>query len=101
MTHLRSFSCHEFPLPGSLFLVAVLAFGCGDATGVGKTVPVAGTVTLDGKPLTAASTVILFKPDAARRNTSPFEPVGTVDDQGNYTLVTQGKRGAPRGWCKV
>jgi hypothetical protein len=101
MTHLRSLSPCKFLFPGSLFLGALLASGCGDASGVGRTLPVAGMVTLDGKPLTAGSTVILFKPDAGRGNTSPFEPVGTVDDQGNYTLATKGKRGAPPGWYKV
>ncbi len=78
----------------------LLAAGC-DSSGVGKTYPVSGKVTLDGKPLTAATTIILFKPDAAKGNSSPFEPTGTVDDQGNYTLVTSGKKGAPPGAYKV
>jgi hypothetical protein len=75
--------------------------GCGDSSGVGKTVPVAGTVTLDDKPVTATSTIVLFKPDASRGNTSPFEATGTVDGEGNYRLSTKGKKGAPPGWYKV
>jgi hypothetical protein len=96
---LRSFPLRAFSFPVIFFLL--LPAGCGDASGVGKTVPVNGRVTLDGKALPPARTVILFKPDAGRGNTSPFEPTGTVDAQGNYTLVTSGKKGAPPGWYKV
>jgi hypothetical protein len=89
---------------GPLFCAVLLAFaapGCGDTSGVGRTVPVAGRVTLDGAPWTAASTVIVFKPDTAKGNTQPWEPTGTVDSQGNYTLSTKGRPGAPPGWYKV
>jgi hypothetical protein len=82
-------------------LLAALAAGCGDASGVGPTFPVAGKVTFNNAPLTAKNTVILFKPDAARGNTSRFEPSGTVDADGNYSLTTRGKNGAPPGWYKV
>ncbi len=85
------------PVAAAFFLAA----GCDDTSGVGRTLPVAGRVTLDGTPLTAASTVILFKPDVARGNQSPFEPAGTVVEQGAYQLLTQGKKGAPAGWYKV
>jgi hypothetical protein len=89
------------PSPVAALLVAFAASGCGDASGVGKTLPVAGRITLDGVPLTAATTVVLFKPDKAKGNASPWEPTGTVDNQGKYTLNTKGKRGAPPGWYKV
>jgi hypothetical protein len=82
-------------------VVASVAPGCGDTSGVGRTLPVAGRITVDGTPLTASTRVILFKPDAARGNASPWEPTGTVDNQGNYTLNTKGRRGAPPGWYKV
>src|SRR5262245_27234201 len=81
-------------------LLALLAAGCADS-GVGKTYPVRGKVTIDGVPLTAPNTVILFKPDTAKGNNSPFEPTGTVDGEGNYTLRTKGKKGAPPGWYRV
>jgi hypothetical protein len=94
--------------PGTLLVLPSLAAigllaapGCGDTSGIGKTLPVAGKVTLDDTPLTAPSTVLLFKPDASRGNTSLWEPTGTVDDQGNYVLFTNGKKGAPPGWYKV
>jgi hypothetical protein len=101
MSHHHGFFLRTLRLPATALLAALLAAGCGDDSGVGKTVPVAGQVTLDGGPFTAATTVILFKPDAARGNTSPLEPTGTVDGQGSYTLSTRGKKGAPPGWYKV
>jgi hypothetical protein len=85
----------------AVVLLLALAAGCGDASGVGTTYPVTGKITVDDRPLTATSTVVLFKPDAARGNTSAFEPTGTVDEQGTYTLLTKGKGGAPPGWYKV
>jgi hypothetical protein len=89
------------PLLLFAFLFGCLASGCGDDSGVGRTVPVTGMVTIDNVPLTAKSTVVLFKPDASKGNTSSFEPTGTVDADGNYTLKTRGKNGAPSGWYKV
>jgi hypothetical protein len=83
------------------FLFGCLASGCGDDSGVGKTYPVTGKITINETPLTATSTVVLFKPDAAKGNTSTFEPTGTVDEEGVYTLLTKGKKGAPPGWYKV
>jgi hypothetical protein len=88
-------------LPAIGLVTALLMLGCGDSSGVGKTLPVRGKVTLDDVPLSAESAVVLFKPDASKGNRSPFEPVGNVDRDGNYTLVTKGKRGAPPGWYKV
>jgi hypothetical protein len=82
-------------------LAALLALGCGDDSGVGRTFPVTGSITLDDQPLVAKSTVVLFKPDGAKGNASEFEPTGTVDGQGRYALFTKGKKGAPPGWYKV
>ena len=45
---------------------------------------------LGNEPLSADSAVVLFKPDASKGNTSPFEPVGNVDQKGNYALATTG-----------
>jgi hypothetical protein len=82
-----------------LFL-SVLVAGCGDAKSI-KLAPVSGVVTFDGRPLTAKSTAIVFKPDRTRGNETTLEPAGTVDDQGNYTVLSAGKKGAPVGWYKV
>jgi hypothetical protein len=98
---LRCFPCPFDRRPAFFLLVAVLVCGCGDDSGVGQTFPVRGRITVGSEPLTASTTVVLFKPDAAKGNTSPFEPTGTVDAEGNYTLHTNGKKGAPAGWYKV
>ncbi len=82
-------------------LLTIPALGCGDDSGVGKTVPVSGKVFLEDTPWTAKTTIVLFKPDTSKGNTSPFEPTGTVDAAGTYTLTTKGKNGAPPGWYKV
>jgi hypothetical protein len=58
-------------------------------------------VTIQNEPLKAKSTIIVFKPDASRGNKSTFEPAGTVDEDGNYTLFTKSRRGAPPGWYRV
>jgi hypothetical protein len=81
--------------------LALLLVGAGCGGGVGKTYPVRGKVTLDGEPLVARSAVILFVPDRAKGNTTPYEPGGTVDSSGVYALATEGRRGAPPGWYRV
>jgi hypothetical protein len=88
-------------LPAAAVLSTLLASGCGDGSGVGTTYPVRGKVTLNNEPLKAATTIILFKPNAARGNKTPFEPAGTVDEDGNYIVLTKGRPGAPPGWYKV
>jgi hypothetical protein len=82
-------------------LVVLAACGCGDRSGVGLTYAVHGKVTLDGKPLGASTTVILFKPDAAKGNQNQFLPASGVDQEGGYMLSTHGKKGAPPGWYRV
>jgi hypothetical protein len=85
---------------GAAAVLALLAAGC-DSSGVGKTVPVVGKITVNGEPLTIDTAYVLFRPDRARGNNSPFEPAGAVDEEGNYTLSTKGKEGAPPGWYLV
>ncbi len=101
MSNLRTACASRRPLALAALLLAVAALGCGDSSGVGRTVPVSGRVTFNNEPVTAKTTVVLFKPDASRGNTSPFEPSGTVDADGRYTLTTNGKKGAPPGWYRV
>jgi hypothetical protein len=91
----------QIALLSSALITGIVAVGCADASGVGKTFPVTGMITLDGRPLVAKTTVVLFKPDAAKGNGSVYEPTGTVDGQGKYALVTKGKKGAPPGWYKI
>jgi hypothetical protein len=70
--------------PGSFSLLAALCLagltGCGEGTG---TVPVTGTVTLDGQPLSGAA--VVFAPP----RDSPGTPArGTTDASGNFALTT-------------
>jgi hypothetical protein len=80
-------------------LALMTLWGCGV-----KRVPVAGTVTLDGKPLSDA--VLTFSPDASRGNNAPISCTGPVKD-GRYELQTAGTTrsasgsGVPPGWYKV
>jgi hypothetical protein len=76
----------------ALFLVA----GC---DGSGSLQKVTGKVTVDGAPLTTGS--VRFVPDAAKGNKSKDEPAGQIGSDGTYTLITNGKPGAPAGWYKV
>jgi hypothetical protein len=85
----------------SAFLALLCVSGCGDTTGIGRIYPVSGTITINGQPLIAQTTMILFKPDTSRGNLSRFDPAGTADGDGHYTLSTAGKAGAPAGWYKV
>jgi hypothetical protein len=80
-------------------LAGLLAAGCGDD--VGKTYPVSGMVTIDGTPFAGKTGTVMFVPDRDRGNTSDYEPGGTVDADGRYTLYTKARRGAPAGWYKV
>lgn len=72
---------------------------CGEPDIVGRTVAVKGKVMLDGKAVDHGS--VAFWPDAAKGNTSKYESVGVIDKDGNYTLSTRNKPGAPPGAYKV
>jgi len=74
-----------------------LSCGC---SGGSKLVPVSGRVTYtDGKPVTSGH--VTFKPDKSKGNNFGGEPVGEINAQGEYTLQTRGKAGAPVGAYKV
>jgi hypothetical protein len=86
-----------------LFLVACLCLGTAGGCGPGfKVVPVAGKITINGKPLPDAEVTVLFRPDAAKGNTINLDFAGTADEDGNYTLYYgNGNSGAAPGWYKV
>ncbi len=77
--------------------VCVLPFitGCG---GGGDLLSVSGSITCDGAPLTEGS--VRFVPDTGKGNTAKLEPAGTISG-GKYSVLTDGKSGAPPGWYKV
>jgi hypothetical protein len=79
----------------ALLLLAVV--GC-DKSGVGRTLPVSGKVTVNGQPLSKGT--LAFKPDDSKGNTLKIEPGGDIEN-GTYVLFTNGKPGAPPGWYKV
>jgi len=61
--------------------------------------PVTGSVTLNKKPL--ATGTVKFAPDASKGNTSKESAIGLIQPDGKYSLVTNGRSGAPLGWYKV
>src|SRR5262245_22408109 len=80
---------------------------CGLLTAVGcggiRVVPVAGKVTLNGKPLTGA--VISFSPDKAEGNNQRVSSTGRIGGDGQYEICTDDgakvRKGAPLGWYKI
>ncbi len=76
--------------------LAVLT-GCGGSGE--KLTPVTGKVTVSGAPLATGS--VTFHPDSAKGNTSQHIPVGALDAQGAYKLMTAEQEGASTGWYKV
>jgi len=86
-----------FPLTAAL-LAALPSAGCGD--GITR-YPVSGHITLNGQPFIHETTAVLFKPDKSKGNNSALEPVGKADDDGIYSVTTNGRSGAPPGWYKV
>lgn len=77
--------------------LSVALSGCGAQQD--ELIPVSGKVLLGGKPLHRG--VLVLSPDTAKGNTTLHEPRGELDAQGNYTLNTSGREGAPAGWYKV
>jgi hypothetical protein len=92
---------HRLIRSGITASLLVLLLGCGDGSPAIRTVPVAGTITVEGEPLRVREGTVLFKPDKEKGNTTSYEPFGSIDDNGSYSLQTAGKRGAPPGWYRV
>jgi hypothetical protein len=72
--------------------------GCG-ASGGEKLATVAGKVTVNGVPLTTGG--VTFQPDTEKGNLTQHIPVGTLNAEGRYELMSATKKGAPLGWYKV
>jgi hypothetical protein len=83
-------------LAGVAFLLSGLG-GCGGSAE--RLAPVVGKVTVGGAPLTTGS--VSFHPHAEKGNSTQHLPVGMIDSQGNYKLVTATQEGAPLGWYRV
>ena len=82
----------------SLFIAGCVAGGCGRASSGPSLVPVAGTITLDGKPLSAAD--LIFVPQGDTKGQSG---VGRTDSAGVYELLTPDRKykGAAVGSYRV
>jgi len=79
--------------------VLVFVTGCGDS---GPTFyPVTGRITFDDQPMVRQTTTVVLKPVAPAPDHIGPEPVGKVDFEGNYTIFTGGRQGAPPGLYKV
>lgn len=76
--------------------VSCLSSGCGAGSSM---TPVSGRVTVNGQPLTKGH--VTFHPNKAKGNTFGGVCVGEINSQGEYTLETNGKPGAPLGWYKI
>jgi hypothetical protein len=77
-----------FAVPTFIFRTALLsclvfAAGCGSSSG---TIPVHGTVTLDGKPLPGA--VIIYQPNDVSPKTPSRNAQGTIMLDGTYSLTS-------------
>jgi hypothetical protein len=89
---------------GVLLQGVILLVGCG-GSGKGMTgIPVSGTVTVGGKPLSGAR--IHFSPDDSKGNSFNKDVNGQLKSDGTYSVSftdSAGKvvRGAPAGWYKV
>jgi hypothetical protein len=77
-------------------LALLLPTGCDSAGSLQK---VSGKVTVDGAPLTTGT--VRFVPDKEKGNKTTTEPTGQIGADGTYSLMTDGKSGAPAGWYKV
>jgi hypothetical protein len=86
---------------GALCVVGFLLLSLTACEGdpIGRTVPVKGKVTVNGKALTAGS--VVYWPDEGKGNKSEFTPNGQIGADGSYELNTKGKPGAPPGAYKV
>ena len=87
----------------SLFVVLCSAIaglaGCNKAPPAAPCFPVSGTVTINKKSMTTGT--VKFAPDASKGNTSKESALGLIQPDGKYSLVTNGRSGAPLGWYKV
>jgi hypothetical protein len=85
--------------PLSLLLLALVIGlpGCGRQGE--DLVPVGGTVTVGGQPLTRGS--VAFHPDRDHGNESDHLPTGTINADGRYRLAIGKRDGAPPGWYRV
>src|SRR3954453_17284542 len=86
--------------PGPLAVGCVLLLGLAGCGSKNRPVfPVSGQVQVDGRP--APGALVIFHP-VGDRGPEAVHPLGTVDDQGRFTLTSYTKGdGAPEGEYQV
>jgi hypothetical protein len=89
------FAGRRLLVPVTLWL-ALLAGGCG-----GTRYPVVGRVLLNGEPLEGLEGGVVLKPDAGKGNKGRVSPIGVLQRDGSFSVLTNGRPGAPAGWYKV
>jgi len=83
-------------------VVACLAPGCGSSDELGKLLPVKGRILFTGKPITSGNVrSVTLHADRDQGNTTPHEPRGEIDKDGNFEVFTANRPGAPPGHYKV
>jgi hypothetical protein len=80
-------------LRGGLLLCLLLGLGCGGGSSP-TLYPVSGKVTVDGAPLTGGN--VTYVPFEGEQNVGKLTN-GQIDSNGNYTVSTDGRSGAPAG----
>jgi hypothetical protein len=92
-------SIHSSPRFGLSALLASFVLsvgGCGNGVPLH---PASGKISSGGVAL--AGGAVTLTPDASKGNKSPASPTGQIGSDGAFTLMTDGKPGAPLGWYKV
>lgn len=83
----------------ALTLLLLLGFASGCARE--KLYPVEGKVLLEGAPLKGKGGSVVLKADAGKGNATKSQPIGILQKDGTFKVMTQGRPGAPAGWYKI
>ena len=73
--------------------LSLVTIGCGGAKDAPRTAPVSGVVKVNGQPV--ANPVVTFYPEKGPTG------IGVGNEEGAFTIKTNGRNGAPVGKCKV
>lgn len=87
--------------PTLLVCAFVILAGCGqsETRPTYEVVPVGGKVMVAGTPLEDG--MIMFHPDQSKGNDTEARPMGRIQRNGTFELLTNTQPGAPTGWYKV
>ena len=84
----------------AVLIVGLLVFAAGCGAEGEKLAPVAGTITVGGRPVPSGT--LTFYPEGSKGNATPHQPTGVLGADGRFEVFVPGnKKGAPPGWYKV